>query len=116
MTKLNAVQEELLSNVPSEKVKKKLAKLFKRENKKKEFKDSKKLLTKLFKKKINPDIKLKKNKAIFSPQIPEILPKKQHDQNRLNDLIEYASLLKATKTEVPNEFLIEIDNLKKILR
>lgn len=116
MSKLNRVQKESLKLVDSEVQRKKMKKEFQKQNTIKEFNDSKKLLKKLFKYKLNPSPKQKKTKTLFSPQIPFLIPKKEHDQNRLDILLQNASLLKSTNREVPNEWLIEIDNLKKILR
>lgn len=118
MSKLNKEQKNYLKTIEVESNRKKIKKAFEKENLRKEFEDSAKFLRKLFKNKINPSPKKKnkKTKTLFSPQIPLLLPKKEHDTNRLNALIEHSSLLKSTNREVPNEWLIEMDNLKKILR
>lgn len=54
MSKLNAAQIKILSEVPSKEARKKLKQMFKIENAKKDIKDSKKILKKLFKHEINP--------------------------------------------------------------
>ena len=54
MSKLNASQIKILSEVPSKEARKKLKQMFKIENAKKDMKDSKKRLKKLFKHEINP--------------------------------------------------------------
>lgn len=50
MTELNAQQRRMLKTIESKDDRKKIKKLFLKENDKKEMKDSKKVLSKLFKK------------------------------------------------------------------